>query len=253
MLNGLWVALSTYSRVPAKRIKWTDESLRYSLCFFPLVGVIVGAAEFGWLYLAAYLKLGAILTGAVGCAIPLLITGGIHMDGFMDTLDALSSRKPQGEMLKILKDSHSGAFAAMGCAAYLILQSASLSEMPFRETALLSGGFVLSRALSAFFVAMLPAARKDGMAKVMKDAAQEKGEAAVMIASVVWVTVFLAAMLLYAPIPALILTGWAVVAIIWYLRVVRRFGGVTGDLAGWFLMIMELGFALSLALGGKLL
>ena len=60
-------------------------------------------------------------------------------------------------------------------------------------------------------------------------------------------------MLLYAPIPALILIGWAAVAVIWYLRVVRRFGGVTGDLAGWFLMITELGFALSLALGGKLL
>ena len=253
MMDSLWVALATYSRIPVPRGEWTRESLRYSLCFFPLVGVAVGALELGWLYLAARLGFGALLTGAVGCLVPLAVTGGIHMDGFMDTLDALSSRRSREEMLRILKDSHAGAFAVMGCALYLILSAAALSEMSFKASVVLSAGFVLSRALSAFCVAFLPAARADGMAASVKNAAERRGASAVMTWSIGWITVFAAAMLLYAPLLSLVALGWAAVVVAWYLGVTRRFGGVTGDLAGWFLQVCELGFMLTLSIGGRYL
>ena len=49
MIDGLLMAIATYSRIPTPRIEWTRQGLRYSLCFFPLVGVFVGALELGWL------------------------------------------------------------------------------------------------------------------------------------------------------------------------------------------------------------
>jgi adenosylcobinamide-GDP ribazoletransferase len=252
MIDSLWVAIATYSRLPTPRSEWTTKSLRYSLCFFPLVGVAVGALELIWWSIASWLQLGAFLTGAVGCAVPILVTGGIHMDGFMDTVDALSSRKPRAEMLKILKDSHVGAFAAMGCTLYLIMDAGALSQLPVRESLALAASFVVSRALSAFFVAVLPAARPDGMAKAVKDAAVEAGVEAVKRASVGWAVVFGLIMLWLAPASSVIALIWAAAAVLLYMRVVKRFGGVTGDLAGWFLQVCELGFALSLALGGKI-
>jgi len=252
LIDSLWVAVATYSRLPVPRAAWTVQSLRYSLCFFPLVGVAVGALELIWLFVAAQLKLGALLTGAGGCAVPILVTGGIHMDGFMDALDALGSRRPREEMLRILKDSHVGAFAVMGCALYLALDAAALSELPVREALALAAGFVVSRAMSAFFVSVLPAARPDGMAKAFKDAQDEAGVDAVKRASVAWAVGFGLLMVWLAPTGAVIALCWAAAAVLLYMRVIKRFGGVTGDLAGWFLQVCELGFAVALAIGGKI-
>ena len=252
MIDSLLVAIATYSRLPAPRAAWTSESLRYSLCFFPLVGVAVGALELIWLFVAAKLRLGPMLTGAAGCTIPILVTGGIHMDGFMDTVDALGSRKPREEMLRILKDSHVGAFAAMACALYLIADAAALSELPVKEALALAAGFVVSRALSAFFVSILPAARPDGMARAVKDAQDEAGKFAVKRASVAWAVGFGMLMVWLAPTGSIIALSWAAVAVLLYMRVVKRFGGVTGDLAGWFLQVTELGVAIALAVGGKI-
>jgi adenosylcobinamide-GDP ribazoletransferase len=213
---------------------------------------VLGALELIWLCAAAQLRLGALLTGAVGCAIPILVTGGIHMDGFMDAVDALSSRKPREEMLKILKDSHVGAFAAMACALYLIADAAALSELPARESLALAASFVVSRAMSAFFMALLPAARPDGMARAVKDAQAEAGKDSVKRASVAWAVAFGLLMVWLAPASSILALGWAAVSVLYYMRVVGRFGGVTGDLAGWFLQVTELGFAIALAVGGKI-
>lgn len=84
----------------------------------------------GWLALCDALGFGALLRGAVGALLPILVTGGIHMDGFMDTSDALASWQSPEKRLEILKDSHVGAFAVLGCAGYLLLDAALLSELP---------------------------------------------------------------------------------------------------------------------------
>ena len=57
---------------------------------------------------------------------PIIITGGIHMDGFLDTQDALGSYQPRERRLEILKDSHAGAFAIISCAVYLMMYVACL-------------------------------------------------------------------------------------------------------------------------------
>ena len=62
-------------------------------------------------------------------AVPLLVTGGIHLDGFMDTTDARSSYGDMEKKLAILKDSHVGAFAVIGCSFYLILSAGAWSEI----------------------------------------------------------------------------------------------------------------------------
>ena len=91
MASSLVIAFATYSRIPMPPVDWSEENRRYSLCFFPLIGVVIALALWAWLHLCNVLSLGGMLQGAIGKVIPLIITGGIHMDGFMDVTDAVSS------------------------------------------------------------------------------------------------------------------------------------------------------------------
>ena len=88
VIRSLCIAFSTYSRIPVPQVAWTDENRKYSMCFFPLIGAVIGLLLWGWLALCDALDFGALLRSAVGALLPILVTGGIHMDGFMDTSDA---------------------------------------------------------------------------------------------------------------------------------------------------------------------
>ena len=241
LLRGFAVAFAMYSRIPMPRVDWTKESMRYAMCFFPFIGVVIGAAELGWLWLAWSLNLGAVLRGAVAALLPLIITGGIHMDGFCDTLDALSSRQPMERKLEILKDSNSGAFAVMGCVGYLLLFAALWAEpgLSWRAAQITALGFVLSRALSGIAVVTFHCARgHSGMLAAFADGAQKDGVRAVLLAIfAICVFAMMSLSLVMGGVCALVS-----IAVFIYYRVMsyRQFGGITGDLAGYFLTLCEL-------------
>ncbi|MGM9936265.1 MAG: adenosylcobinamide-GDP ribazoletransferase, partial [Candidatus Ornithomonoglobus sp.] len=46
MINSLIIAFSMYSRIPMPRVEWREESMKYVMCFFPLIGVIIGAVVY---------------------------------------------------------------------------------------------------------------------------------------------------------------------------------------------------------------
>lgn len=79
--------------------------MRYHLLFFPWIGAVIGGLEIAWYHLAGYLGVGKILSVALAVFLPLFVTGGFHMDGFMDTKDALSSYHGKEKKLEILKRS----------------------------------------------------------------------------------------------------------------------------------------------------
>ena len=251
VIRSLLTAFSTYSRIPVPQTEWTEENRRYSLCFFPLVGLVTGLVIRGWFALCEWIGIGPLLRGAVAALIPLLISGGIHLDGFMDTLDALASWQSAEKRLEILKDSHTGAFAVMGCAGYLLLSAALYGEADPGKAPLLIGVFVLSRALSAWTLVTFQSARPRGMLDDFSKAARTR---AVTGSGCVY------AILCFAFWTAL--GGWisllcaiaALLCVLAYRRMAyRQFGGVTGDLAGWFLQVTELALTAVIVMGGKLL
>jgi len=76
---------------------------------------------------------GKTLYAVVLTLIPVVITGGIHLDGLLDTADALSSYQPRERRLEILKDSHAGAFAIIVCCMYFLAYFGFASE-PFFDS-----------------------------------------------------------------------------------------------------------------------
>ena len=124
-MNGLYsciIAISMYSKIPMPNVEWTEERMRYVMCFFPLVGIVQERPWAFWLHLALdVLNLSVGAAALTGAAIPLLVTGGIHMDGFLDTMDAIHSYGDRSRKLEILKDPHLGAFAVISFGVYMML------------------------------------------------------------------------------------------------------------------------------------
>lgn len=250
VIRSLVIAFSTYSRIPMPQVAWSDENRRYAMCFFPLIGAVIGLALWGWLALCAALDIGPLLQGAVGALLPLLVTGGIHMDGFMDTSDALASWQSKERRLEILKDSHAGAFAVMGCAGYLLLTAALLGEMAAEDAPMLPGVFVISRAMSAWALAALRSARPKGMLDSFAQAAHRR---MVSICCGVYAALCASLWLLCGGWMTLACLLAAALCLACYRHMAyKHFGGVTGDLAGWFVQVTELALTAVIVLGGKL-
>ena len=170
--------------------------------------------------------------------IPVLITGGIHLDGLLDTADALSSYKTKEEKLEILKDSHAGAFAIIIGICWFVLDFGIYSEADAHTIGLLAIGFVISRALSGFSLVSFRMAKNTGLAATFSDMALKSRVRIVMICYLI----VCAGLLLYLdPLYGTAELIGALLVFFWYRHLsYEKFGGITGDLAGFFLQNCEL-------------
>ncbi len=246
LLKSLIIAFSTYSKIPMPRVEWNEKNMKYSLIFFPFIGVVIGGLLCGWWWLSNAFGFGSFLRSAIALSIPVLVSGGIHLDGFADTVDALSSYQSRERKLEILKDPHTGAFAVIGLSMYFILYFGALTELKsLKAYLLISLGFILSRAFSGLALVLLRSAKKEGLLYAFSSAAHRK------ITGILLGVIILAcagAMVYVDGKGGIALLLIAVLVFGYYRRVsYRQFGGITGDLAGFFLQVCELAMAAGVA------
>ena len=240
MIASCIIAFSTYSRIPMPQVDWSEENMRHTLACFPLVGAAVGAVFWGADALCRLLEVGTVLRAALLTAVPVAVTGGIHLDGYCDTVDALSSHAPREKKLAILKDPNAGAFAVIWCGVWFLLYFGLLTEL--RSAVPVAAGFLLSRTFSALAVERLPSARPASGPQSGMGAALKKSSKFPWWVLAVYLALFAGAASLWgtpAAGPAMLVV--AVCFYFFYKRMaLRLFGGFTGDLAGWFLQVCEL-------------
>ena len=161
------------------------------------------------------------------------------MDGYLDTADARCSFGDREKKLEILKDPHTGAFAVIRCSMYLLAFGAAFSLIPDGSLGVTAGIFTLSRALSAWAVVSFPKAKKDGLAASFSRTAAER---TVRGTSALWGILGVCLMAAACgPLMAAACTLAAALAFICYRRMaLAEVGGITGDLAGYFLQRAEL-------------
>lgn len=250
--NSFKIAFSMYSRIPVPASEWTEENISYAMCFFPWIGAVIGAATWGVflvkeMALRQGLALDPLFFTVLLLALPVVISGGIHLDGFLDTQDALSSYQPKERRLEILKDSHAGAFAILSCVVYFLLYLGVYASLNKESVKLVCMGFLLSRTLSGISVLCFSQARKQGLAASFSQGAEKKQVLAVLFAYLAGISAVMVIVGGFAGICCLLAAGGVFVYYSWMSR--TKFGGVTGDLAGYFLQVCELTAAAAAVLG----
>lgn len=239
VLETLAVSFAMFSAIPVPQPEWGEKNMRYALCAFPLVGVVIGGLWWLWAAVCAWLGFPVLLRAAGLCLLPVVVTGGLHLDGFADTSDALASYASPERRQEILKDSHCGAFAIIRLCTYFVgffaLCGAWVPDG--KGLGCMALGFVLSRSVAGWAIAMLPLAKNTGLAHTFAAAAYQVRVRWILGA----VSVFTAAGLcmLGGVTGAVMLLAAGVV--LWHYAWTARtkFGGINGDLSGWFVQRAE--------------
>ena len=226
-MNSFLVGLQFLTRIRiVRQTVWTAEDFGRSTRFFPLVGLVLGIcyALAAWI-LVSVLGMRA-LTAALLLILPLLLTGGLHADGFMDTADGVFSGRERERKLEIMKDSRVGSFGVVAFVLLMFLQFALLLDM---SPPLLVPVFfvmpIIGRMAMVLAVSCFPYARADGMGKTFADMADRR---TVVIAALTTALLVLPCGVLASA--ALVLgTVFALLVCRWLTAVL---GGVTGDVYG---------------------
>lgn len=226
-MNSFLVGLQFLTRIRiVRQTVWTAEDFGRSTRFFPLVGLVLGIcyALAAWI-LVSVLGMRA-LTAALLLILPLLLTGGLHADGFMDTADGVFSGRERERKLEIMKDSRVGSFGVVAFVLLMFLQFALLLDM---SPPLLVPVFfvmpIIGRMAMVLAVSCFPYARADGMGKTFADMA-DRGTVAI---AAVTTSVLVIPIGLLATLALVLGIVFALLFCRWMTAIL---GGVTGDVYG---------------------
>ena len=111
--TGFMMSWGMFLAIPCPCRIWDEKARPHMVACLPLTGGVVGLVWAAMAWLLQRLGCAAPLRAVLLAAAPWLVTGFLHLDGYMDVCDALLSRRDLATRQKILKDSHCGAFAVI--------------------------------------------------------------------------------------------------------------------------------------------
>jgi adenosylcobinamide-GDP ribazoletransferase len=223
-LNG---ALSLLTTLPTPRA-FPDEPGR-AFAYFPLVGALLGGLLWGvYGVLARVFPPDAAAFGVLVAWV--LLTGGLHLDGFGDACDGLFVAADPARRLEIMKDARAGSWAVIGLVLLLLGKWVALRSAPPAALVLAA---VTGRWVMVIAAVSIPYARQTGMGGYFRAGL---GRAQVLIASVTWAAVLLLYSAWWVPVVGTLVIVAA--AAWWGAR--RLGGGLTGDLYGALCELTEL-------------
>ncbi len=223
----LALAVTFLTRLPLPiRDDVTDDDLRASMAWYPLIGLALGALGWG-VFTGCRRILPDVLTAVVTIVILEMCNGGLHLDGLMDTCDGLGSGAPRERALEIMKDSRVGAMGVIGAIAQFMLKIAALAALtPVQARLPLLVGMMAARAIPPLNATFFRYARATGTAAVF---ARVKAPSMLVFA---FATLLVAGWCI-GQRPALAMIAIALgITLLVQLRIAKLLGGLTGDVYG---------------------
>ncbi len=205
-----------------------EKDFGASLLYFPLIGLLIGLLLSLSAILLSFLPfLPALLKGTLILLISIVITGGIHLDGFADTCDGFYGNRPKEKILEIMRDSHIGSMGAIGVFCLLLLKFSLIVSLPegflWKALIMMSIFSRWSQVMACFSACY---ARQEGKAKYFIRYARKKD---VFIGGIFTLGLFL----LLMQLKGLILFFLSMLSVLLSLHYIRKkIGGMTGDTIG---------------------
>ena len=212
----------------------SPEELEGSIGYFPVIGLIIGLILAGLNWLLSLFLPSAVVNGLLIVSMA-VISGALHLDGFVDTCDGIAGHKTVEDRWRVMHDSRAGAFGIVGVFLLLLVKYVSLNSVP--ENLLLVTLVlmpVVSRWAMVYTVFAYSYARPAGLGKIFKQGASwQRFTTATVITLAVAIGLARLANITYFYLAglAIMLAIWViVVAMATYLK--RKFAGLTGDTYG---------------------
>ena len=224
---------SMFCSIPAPQI-WDEKAKDKMLLFLPVVGLEIGAIWAFVAWLCRLLNLPALVAGLILCAYPYIVTGFIHLDGYMDVTDAVKSYRSLERRREILKDSHVGAFAVIGIALLMIAQFAFFASVPADANALI---LIFIPAVSRCCSALAVTGLKPMSTSQYADRSKPKSHVVTLL---IMLCIFLAAGFLLCGKYGFTLVGCLPGYSLALYRAYKSLDGMNGDISGYALTIGEL-------------
>jgi len=237
-LGSMKVAFATLTALPVK-VEWDSASARGAVGYYPLVGLALGGVA--WLVDAGFVyvggrRAGALLLASLAVAVWAGCTQLLHWDGLADVADGYFADSPE-ERLRIMRDSHVGAFGVAAVSMLLLLEVSALAAVISRwSLAPLVFVPVFGRLAASFGGWFGRPARPEGLGASITGSATV-GSVAPAVLCVALTGAVLAWMNPVAG-TAVVVVGVVGAAIVPHL-LSRRFGGVTGDVLGASILLVE--------------
>jgi len=243
-MNGLLLAMQFFTAIPVrKELPLGRREVTSMYVALPFVGAAIGLAMYVVSeLLVSYLHFGTLLASVLIVLTGIILTGGLHLDGWADTGDAFFSYKDREKRLEILEDPRLGAFGTMALVLLIIVKIAVFNEILMRGTgssALFIAIPFLARAAMNVYFSTVRLAKDKGIAHFFK----EKMAISILISwtlvssTVILFVVGFVLKSVLIPVVIAIVIGIALFTFRnWSLK---HFGGVSGDLCGAFIEGME--------------
>ena len=234
IITGYLLALQFFTALPIKKsFDMTKKSATVMYSAIPLIGLGMGGLLAGFLLLNdTYFELSPLLTAILLVAFHFMMTGGLHMDGVVDTGDAFFSYRDQKRRLEILDDPRIGAFGAMTLVLFVLLKVGVLYELLLRGLPLLFViiiPFIARQAVLLVFVTT-NASKETGIASYFKKTVNER---MIMWSTIIYFVALIVFAFVYGQWSVLLLCAALLVFTVVYRAWAKRnFGGISGDLLG---------------------
>lgn len=216
------------------------SDLATSTIYYPLVGAMIGLILY-WGLQWALIPWPAPLASAVMVTVWVLLTGGLHLDGLMDTFDGLGVRGDLTRRLEVMRDSRVGAFGVQAALLNTILKIAAVSALathPQWFPALIFAPVAGRTAMVALMATGRYAREGYGLGR---EFVERTGKGHFLVATLLFVIIGYLT-LGFVIFAVLLSQGMVFLLLRWFYR--QNFGGITGDLLGAACEIHELAFLL---------
>ncbi|MDO4218455.1 MAG: adenosylcobinamide-GDP ribazoletransferase [Synergistaceae bacterium] len=245
IMYGALMAFTMFSAIPLPFHGWDEDARPFMILFLPLVGVLHGFLWMSAAMLLTYFNVNALLASVLLSTFPFLLSGFIHIDGFMDVTDAIKSCRSKEERIRILKDPNCGSFAVISAIILFAVQFASLFVI-FQNKNFLPLIFIptISRTLSSLCVSILPTLAES---QYNTEYQNKFNKLHISILFILFFATILCAVF-YLDKYSFTLSG----VILGYMFALQRayssLGGISGDVSGFCITISEMVGLLVLAL-----
>ncbi|WP_294186830.1 adenosylcobinamide-GDP ribazoletransferase [uncultured Clostridium sp.] len=237
LINGFIMALSMFTILPVPYKVWKDEAVRHMMKLYPLVGIFVGVINYVVFRLTDYFNLSTILISALTMVTPFIITGMLHLDGFMDVCDALLSRRDKKEKVRILKDPNTGAFSVISLGILFIIDFAATYTLVENRTSII--GIIIIPIISRSLIGIM-LLKKEAMKESSLGSYFKKGTTKVDILILYIFLIIASGLFMLLGIKFILVPlAMIIIAILSVEKSIKELGGISGDIAGYGLVLSE--------------